>query len=167
VLKLPSQAVVTGGWMSCRDVVDGNPNVDKTKVFAGSCTSHRRKAKAARQHRSSDVSQTIIVSGLTRTTDHRRPFKVLVTLKDDQRVLMRKPPRGARGQGIKPVAAAGPAAGVLTLRARTFTHELRSESPEDLPQVRTSRRGPRRGDRLDALASALLLAVSINDADRP
>jgi HlyD family secretion protein len=115
VLRVPSQAVVDRRVDELpKDVTDNNANVDKTKVFARVVYKFLDgKAKAcAVSIGPSDVTHTVILSGLDENDSViTGPYKVLVTLKDDQKVVdedVAKKERDAKGaKGAKPIAAGG------------------------------------------------------------
>ena len=90
VLKVPSQAVVDRRVDELpKDAVDNNPCVDKNKVFARVVYKLvDGKAKAVPVSiGSSDVTHTIILAGLNEGDQIiTGPFKILVTLREDQRV---------------------------------------------------------------------------------
>lgn len=111
VLKVPSQAVVDRRIDELpRDTTDNNPNVDRTKVFARvvyKFADGQAKSTAV-SIGASDVTHTVILSGLNEgDTIITGPFKVLVTLKDEQKVVDEETAKKEReAKGIKPVAAA-------------------------------------------------------------
>ena len=114
VLKIPSQSVVDRRVDElAREITDNNPNVDKSKVFARVVYKFiDGKAKASPVTiGSSDVTHTVILNGLTEgDTIVSGPYKVLVTLKDEQRLIdeeTAKKEREAKGIKPKPVATAG------------------------------------------------------------
>lgn len=116
VLKVPSQAVVDRRIDELpKESIDNNPNVDRSKVFARVVYKYvDGKAKSSPVSiGSSDVTHTVIVSGLNEgDTIITGPFKVLVTLKDDQKVTDEETAKKDReAKGIKPVAAAGATGG--------------------------------------------------------
>ncbi|MEX2219809.1 MAG: efflux RND transporter periplasmic adaptor subunit [Phycisphaerales bacterium] len=90
VLKVPSQAVVDRRVDELpRALVDGNANVDRSKVFARIVYAFRDgKARAVPVSiGSSDTTHTVIISGLAETDRViTGPYKVLVSIKDDQAV---------------------------------------------------------------------------------
>lgn len=91
VLKVPSQAVVDRRVDELpREVVDNNPNVDRTKIFARVVYLYQDgKAKAVPVSIGpSDVTHTVILAGLNEGDPViTGPFKVLVTLRDGQSVV--------------------------------------------------------------------------------
>ncbi len=116
VIRIPSQAVVDRRVDELpRELTDSNPNVDKTKVFARIVYRFvDGKAKAVPVSIGpSDVTHTIILSGLD---EGERiitgPFKVLVSLRDDQKVVDEETAKKEREKkaGKKPVVAEKPGA---------------------------------------------------------
>lgn len=91
VLRVPSQAVVDRRVDELpKDVVTDNPNVDRSKVFARVVYKlEDGKARAVPVTiGSSDVTHTVVVSGLSEGDQViTGPFKVLVTLRQDQKVV--------------------------------------------------------------------------------
>jgi HlyD family secretion protein len=108
VLQVPSQAVVDRRVDELpKDVVDNNPCVDKSKVFARVVYKLvDGKAKAVPVTiGSSDVTHTIILGGLAEGEPVIvGPFKILVTLKDDQKVADEVTVKKLKDQDKKAVA---------------------------------------------------------------
>ena len=98
-----------------RELTDGNPNVDKTKVFARIVYQFLDgKAKAVPVSIGpSDVTHTVILSGLDEGTKIiTGPYKVLTSLHDDQKVVDEETAKKERElkSGKKPVVAEKPGA---------------------------------------------------------
>jgi HlyD family secretion protein len=116
VIRIPSQAVVDRRVDELpRELTDGNPNVDKTKVFARIVYQFLDgKAKAVPVSIGpSDVTHTVILSGLDEGTKIiTGPYKVLTTLRDDQKVVDEETAKKERElkSGKKPVVAEKPGA---------------------------------------------------------
>ncbi len=112
VLRVPSQAVVDRRVDELpRDVVDNNPCVDKTKVFARVVYKLvNGKAKAVPVSiGSSDVTHTIILGGLNEGDPVIvGPFKILVTLRDDQAVTDEETTKKLKEQRDKKAVAEKP-----------------------------------------------------------
>jgi HlyD family secretion protein len=91
VLKVPSQAVVDRRVDELpRQIVEGNPNVDKNKIFAR--VTYRvvdgKTVAVPVSIGSSDVTHTVIVSGLNEgDTVVTGPYKELVSIKGDLKVV--------------------------------------------------------------------------------
>lgn len=114
VFKVPSQAVVDRRVDELpKDAIDGNANVDRAKTFARVVYKYQDgKVKAVPVSTgSSDLTHTVVVSGLSESDQIiTGPYKVLVSLKDGQKVVdenIAKKEREAKEKDKKVAGAAG------------------------------------------------------------
>lgn len=111
VLKVPSQAVVDRRVDELsRELVNSSPNVDKNKIFARVVYKvvDGKTVAVPVSIGASDVTHTVIVSGLDEKDPVvTGPYKVLVSLKNDQKVVdesVAQKEREAKDKNAKPVA---------------------------------------------------------------